>query len=125
MNSNTALPVLFESLRFAASDIDRKAIEQMRKMDAEQQTEAYKDTMQATLHRSLSRWAKDKVLEQVAVMHNYRVTQEMREGSTFWVVHPIIRDDVRRTVKVTADYICGAVASSLPHTFSPVATSSV
>jgi hypothetical protein len=103
VTSTTALPVLFASLRFAASDIDRKAIELMRKMDAEPQTEAYKDTIQATLHRSLSRWAKDKVLEQVAIMHNYRVIQEVREGRTVYVVHPNIRDDVRRTVKVTAD----------------------
>jgi MULE transposase domain len=103
VNCKTALLLLFDTLRYAASEIDRAAVEKMKQLDDEWQRHAYKETFPALTHQHISRYAQAKVQEQFDLAHNYRVTRAVREDANVFYVQRPTRNDVRREVKVTAD----------------------
>jgi hypothetical protein len=100
VNSKTALSSLFQTLEYAASEIDLAAVRKMEELDREQQKEAYVDTFSARIRPHLTRYAQGKVQEQFDLMHNYRAVwnAELRQ----WHVQKF-RDEeaigVRRTTR--------------------------
>jgi MULE transposase domain len=105
VSSKTPLNVLFETLRWAASEIDRKAQEKMKELEAEWLKRADKDrlTFNGLIKPHLTRYAQVKVREQFDLVHNYRHTQEVVDGILVFYVQRVSRVGTKRVVKVTAD----------------------
>ena len=103
INCKTPLRVLFETLEFAASDIDRAAVAKMQEKDALYVKEAYRETIGAMTHPFISGFAQLLLEQQFAVTHNYRVWSTTVDGSTTFTVQRATRTDQPRTVTATAD----------------------
>ena len=105
VNCKTPLPHLFETLEYAASEIDRKAVISMQELDAQFQRQAYKETFPALIHPHISRYAQKMVQEQFNLSHNYRVFREVKDGVNIFHVQRPARNDTKRVVKATMDTI--------------------
>ena len=101
VTSNTPLKTLFDTLEYAASDIDRAAQEQMRRLDEQEAKTAYRDTFAAAVHPHISRYAQRKVQEQFERVHNYRVERELVDGAFVYSVRHTGSADSQRVVRVT------------------------
>jgi hypothetical protein len=98
---STPLKMLFDTLEYAASDIDRAAQKEMQRLDALELKESYRDTPEAALHPHISRYAQQKVLEQFNRLHNYGVQRELVDGAYVFRVKHNSSADSERVVRVT------------------------
>jgi hypothetical protein len=103
VNSRTELAVLFQTLEYAASDIDRKAVATMLEMDAVYQKEAYRETLKGQMHPFISGFAQQKVQQQADFLHNYRASSAVIDGVTVWTVRHVQRTESTHIVKATPD----------------------
>jgi hypothetical protein len=71
VNSHTPLTSLFEILRYAAAKSDRDTIAKMQRQDLEAAQHPPTGGFTDTVRAELSRWAADKVVEQVDFIHVY------------------------------------------------------
>jgi hypothetical protein len=118
INSKTPLRVLFETLEFAASDIDRAAVAKMLEADAQHVKDAYRETFGAKTHAFVSGYAQRMLQQQFDLSHNYRVSTTVVDGSTTFTVQRATRTDTPRTVTATADTMscscCFPITHQLP-----------
>ena len=112
VNSTTALPILFQALQFAASEVDRRRLKAAVAEAARLPSLPRARTFAEEVSPHLTYWAKQKTQLQFDLQHNYQLEQKTVAGSdSVWYVwdkrpasSSIAREE-RREVTAKDDYM--------------------
>jgi hypothetical protein len=115
VNSSTALSVLFQSLQFSASEVDRRAVKRAAEEAARVSKPIYRRTVEAEASPHLTHYALTKLMHQFELQHNYLHEPKVYGGSdTVWYVwdaRPVEdKPEEKREVRVKEDFMhcsCG------------------
>jgi hypothetical protein len=115
VNSSTSLSVLFQSLQFAASEVDRRAVRRAAEEAARVAKPIYQRTVEAETRPHLTHYAVTKLMHQFELQHNYQHAPKAYAGAdTVWYVwdaRPVDdKPEEKREVRAKEDFMhcsCG------------------
>jgi hypothetical protein len=114
VKSTTSLSILFESLQFAASEVDRRALKRAIEEAARLPSASHTRTFDQEVSPHLTYYAAGKAKLQFSLQHNYHIEQKVVAGadSVWWVWdrRPMDAQEEKREVQAKMDYIsctCG------------------
>jgi hypothetical protein len=115
VNSSTSLSVLFQSLQFSASEVDRRAVRRAAEEAARVAKPIYRRTVEAETRPHLTHYAVTKLLHQFELQHNYHHEPKAYAGAdTVWYVwdaRPVEdKPEEKREVRAKEDFMhcsCG------------------
>jgi hypothetical protein len=120
VNSTTSLAILFQSLQFAASEVDRRALKRAAEEAARLPPPLIARTFDQEVNPHLTYYAAGKVKSQFALQHNYDIQQKVVAGqdSVWWVWdrRPMDTKEEKREVQAKDEHMsctCGYPSATL------------